>query len=171
MRNSENTVVQFIYGDDNLNPARMENNDRPVDFGRLRLHTSQVSPDYGLRLSPDELAAAVEEELSAPVYQEILPNGRQFHKEIRAYFKELADSQQALLGDPSLDDGDIDRLTWNTCRFTREQVRIFFRMALVKFTKAYVEPGEAVGAMGAQSISEPGTQMTLKVSYLCICLF
>jgi len=27
---------------------------------------------------------------------------------------------------------------------------------------ALVEPGEAVGAMGAQSISEPGTQMTLK---------
>jgi DNA-directed RNA polymerase III subunit RPC1 len=28
-----------------------------------------------------------------------------------------------------------------------------------------VEPGEAVGAIGAQSISEPGTQMTLKVSH------
>ena len=27
-----------------------------------------------------------------------------------------------------------------------------------------VEPGESVGAIGAQSISEPGTQMTLKVS-------
>lgn len=33
---------------------------------------------------------------------------------------------------------------------------------------AMVEPGEAVGAMGAQSISEPGTQMTLKVR-LCVC--
>ena len=33
-----------------------------------------------------------------------------------------------------------------------------------------VEPGEAVGAMGAQSISEPGTQMTLKVSHNHICL-
>jgi len=31
---------------------------------------------------------------------------------------------------------------------------------------AMVEPGEAVGAIGAQSISEPGTQMTLKVCYL-----
>jgi DNA-directed RNA polymerase III subunit RPC1 len=27
---------------------------------------------------------------------------------------------------------------------------------------AMIEPGEAVGAIGAQSIGEPGTQMTLK---------
>ena len=36
-------------------------------------------------------------------------------------------------------------------------------MALAKYTTSCVEPGEAVGAIGAQSISEPGTQMTLKV--------
>jgi DNA-directed RNA polymerase III subunit RPC1 len=29
--------------------------------------------------------------------------------------------------------------------------------------KAQIEPGTAVGALGAQSIGEPGTQMTLKV--------
>ena len=39
----------------------------------------------------------------------------------------------------------------------------FLSSALTKYTKALVEPGEAVGAIGAQSISEPGTQMTLKV--------
>jgi len=33
---------------------------------------------------------------------------------------------------------------------------------LLKYRKASVQPGEAVGATGAQSISEPGTQMTLK---------
>lgn len=31
-----------------------------------------------------------------------------------------------------------------------------------KYQKAEVEPGSAVGAIGAQSIGEPGTQMTLK---------
>ena len=38
----------------------------------------------------------------------------------------------------------------------------FLKVAFTKYTKALVEPGEAVGAIGAQSISEPGTQMTLK---------
>ena len=31
-----------------------------------------------------------------------------------------------------------------------------------KFLRARIEPGTAVGAVGAQSIGEPGTQMTLK---------
>eukprot|EP01035_Chromulina_nebulosa_P016810 gene16810-22294_t len=35
-------------------------------------------------------------------------------------------------------------------------------VALKKYFKAIIEPGEAVGAVGAQSLSEPGTQMTLK---------
>jgi len=33
---------------------------------------------------------------------------------------------------------------------------------LRRYQRSVVEPGEAVGAVGAQSISEPGTQMTLK---------
>ncbi|KAL2045875.1 hypothetical protein ABVK25_011978 [Lepraria finkii] len=36
------------------------------------------------------------------------------------------------------------------------------RRALTKYERARAEPGHAVGAVGAQSIGEPGTQMTLK---------
>ncbi|KAH8887781.1 beta and beta-prime subunits of DNA dependent RNA-polymerase [Thozetella sp. PMI_491] len=38
----------------------------------------------------------------------------------------------------------------------------FIQLCLTKYKKAQVEPGHAVGAVGAQSIGEPGTQMTLK---------
>ncbi|KAI5857314.1 beta and beta-prime subunits of DNA dependent RNA-polymerase [Durotheca rogersii] len=38
----------------------------------------------------------------------------------------------------------------------------FIELCLEKYSKARVEPGHAVGAVGAQSIGEPGTQMTLK---------
>lgn len=171
VRNSENTVVQFIYGDDNLNPALMENNDRPVDFNRLRLHVSQVSPGNDERLRPDDLKAAVEKVLSSEVYQALLPTGRIFHREIRDYFKDMAERQEALQATGNFSDDDIDRLTWNSCRFTQTQLVTFFEMALSKFTKAFVEPGEAVGAMGAQSISEPGTQMTLKVRLPVVFVF
>lgn len=34
--------------------------------------------------------------------------------------------------------------------------------ALYKYHTSKIVPGEAVGAVGAQSLSEPGTQMTLK---------
>lgn len=38
----------------------------------------------------------------------------------------------------------------------------FIQLCLRKYEKARVEPGHAVGAVGAQSIGEPGTQMTLR---------
>lgn len=38
----------------------------------------------------------------------------------------------------------------------------FIELCLEKYKKAQVQPGHAVGAVGAQSIGEPGTQMTLK---------
>jgi DNA-directed RNA polymerase III subunit RPC1 len=44
VRNSENTVVQFTYGDDGLNPDKMENNDRPVDFKRVFMSARENMP-------------------------------------------------------------------------------------------------------------------------------
>jgi DNA-directed RNA polymerase III subunit RPC1 len=38
----------------------------------------------------------------------------------------------------------------------------FIKLCLEKYANSRVEPGHAVGAIGAQSIGEPGTQMTLK---------
>ena len=38
----------------------------------------------------------------------------------------------------------------------------FIGTCLEKYKKAQTEPGHAVGAVGGQSIGEPGTQMTLK---------
>lgn len=48
------------------------------------------------------------------------------------------------------------------CRITDKSVREFLKIAITKYRRARVEPGTAVGAIGAQSIGEPGTQMTLK---------
>ena len=47
-------------------------------------------------------------------------------------------------------------------RVTESQVRTFLSRCREKYIKAKIEPGTCVGALGAQSIGEPGTQMTLK---------
>eukprot|EP00040_Diaphanoeca_grandis_P034786 m.217186 g.217186 ORF g.217186 m.217186 type:complete len:1466 (-) comp33232_c0_seq1:105-4502(-) len=47
-------------------------------------------------------------------------------------------------------------------RVTKEQLVKFLRVCARKYVAAAIEPGSAVGAVGAQSIGEPGTQMTLK---------
>lgn len=52
----------------------------------------------------------------------------------------------------------VDRVA----KITEKTLRGFIKECLKKYQKAKVEPGHAVGAVGAQSIGEPGTQMTLK---------
>ena len=47
-------------------------------------------------------------------------------------------------------------------RLTTTQLTEFLKMVSSKHMRSYIEPGTAVGAVGAQSIGEPGTQMTLK---------
>lgn len=165
VRNSENTVVQFIYGDDNLNPELMENNDRPVDFDRLRLSISQIHQGRGEKaVMGQDLLDLVEEVLNSVGFQKLLPTGKVFFEEIRSYFKGLVNLQNSILND--VDDTTteqmIDQRIWNCCRLSKSQMKKMMAIALKKYYNASVPPGEAIGPIGAQSISEPGTQMTLK---------
>ena len=162
VRNSENTVVQFTYGDDSLDPEKMENNDRPVQFDRLHLHITQTHPcPDESNLLEDELIDKIKRCLEEDRFQKLLPNGKSFLAEITSFFDDIVEKQIATIG--TCDNAvHIEQRIWNSCRFTDTQVNEFLRIALTKYTKALVEPGEAVGATGAQSISEPGTQMTLK---------
>ena len=47
-------------------------------------------------------------------------------------------------------------------RLTCSQLVTFLQTCGSKYSKSIIEPGTAVGALAAQSIGEPGTQMTLK---------
>ena len=49
-----------------------------------------------------------------------------------------------------------------TAKISKTTLLAFIDACLEKYDKAKVEPGSAVGAIAAQSIGEPGTQMTLK---------
>lgn len=164
VRNSENTVVQFTYGDDGLHPDKMEDNDRPVDFRRLRLHVSQILPCPDEQpLSCTDLIDLVDSKLKDDCFTSLLPVGRVFLQEIRDYFAGLATELRNLVAVLGTED-DIGVRAWSSCRITRTQLELMLKTLREKVVLAYVEPGEAVGAIGAQSISEPGTQMTLKVS-------
>ena len=50
----------------------------------------------------------------------------------------------------------------NILKVTETQMEAFTLLLLEKYHNARLEYGTAVGALGAQSIGEPGTQMTLK---------
>ena len=158
VRNSENTVVQFTYGDDGLDPDKMEDDDRPVDFKRLFMSIKESNPCHDEpTLAPEEIRTSVRSILTKQEGK--VPS--LFVKEIDDYFENVAQKNEEVLKDFSSPD-DVKSLTWDSCRFTKTQLTDFLDKALDKCTASYVQPGEAVGAVGAQSISEPGTQMTLK---------
>jgi DNA-directed RNA polymerase III subunit RPC1 len=164
VRNSENTVVQFTYGDDGLDPDKMEDNKRPVDFQRLCMQIRETSPCRDQKsLVGQELLDVVEERLAKSDFQKLLPTGEKLYKDIRDFFAGVSKKQSDFLATGSkIMVEDYDKAFWSDCRMTRTQVELLMAKALEKCITAYVEPGEAVGAIGAQSISEPGTQMTLK---------
>lgn len=141
----------------------MENNDRPVDFNRLHLAITQLFPcSEEPYLLNQQLLEKINVSLQSKDFQCLLPKGKKFLDEIVSFFEDIVDTQNNLL--KSCHKDHIQQRIWNSCRFTKTQVDEFLKIAYSKYTKAMVEPGESVGAIGAQSISEPGTQMTLKVS-------
>jgi len=115
VRNSESTVVQFVYGDDSLNPEKMENNNRPVDFNRLRVHISQTCPcPEETTLRPQQLLEAVEAHLAGDRFQSLLPTGGPFLAEIREYYGDMAKKQDELMEFDGIEEQDVDHVTWNS---------------------------------------------------------
>ena len=164
VRNSEDIVVQFTYGDDNLNPEMMEANDRPVDFDRLYLHISQTCPCRSEKmLDAGEIITKVTEKLLQTEFQVLLPLGKEFHDELIEYFKNVGSRQNKLI-ESNLSLAEIEQRCWNSCRFTETQLNRFLEVSLSKYNRSYVEPGDALGATGAMSIGEPATQVNISWS-------
>ncbi|KAK7686804.1 DNA-directed RNA polymerase III subunit [Cerrena zonata] len=62
-----------------------------------------------------------------------------------------------------IDDEDLQVNAVNQLlKISSKSIEAFLKQCMLKYSKAKVEPGTAVGAIGAHSIGEPGTQMTLK---------
>uniref|UniRef100_A0A7S3JTW6 DNA-directed RNA polymerase subunit n=1 Tax=Aureoumbra lagunensis TaxID=44058 RepID=A0A7S3JTW6_9STRA len=140
VRNSESNIVQLVFGDDGLDPGKMEANDGPVDFDRLlfRLLSGDASP--------------TEEDTNELTIDGFLP----------------PQNTLAIKNSYDLDDTPAVRFQQEVKHFFEKKnidpqtAATFKKLASWKYMRTLVEAGEAVGAVGAQCISEPGTQMTLK---------
>lgn len=56
----------------------------------------------------------------------------------------------------------VQQVIDNANKVTEDQIRTFLEICRIRYLRSVIEPGSTVGAVGAQSIGEPGTQMTLK---------
>lgn len=171
VRASDGTLVQVRYGDDGLDPAEMEADDGdPVDFKRCMLDCtagagpgSMVDDRSDPFLSPEKLRLVVGDLLASLNKRLGQSENEEFVRKVGTYLYNIADNQEKQ-GLPAIENSDSDWIeTVHAAHGMRKsQVEGFLERVRRKIRKSSIEPGSAVGAVGAQSIGEPGTQMTLK---------
>jgi DNA-directed RNA polymerase III subunit RPC1 len=149
VRNAINEVVEFTYGGDGLDPVFMEVKDRPVDLDRQLLHIQAMNPHREqVKLDSRAIRTLAEEILAKPEYA----NSRlDFKNECLDFLDKVA-----------VKVAKTEKISKELDRYTPGQIEEFLSAVNNKFNRAVTEPGTAVGALAAQSIGEPGTQMTLK---------
>ncbi|KDQ65120.1 hypothetical protein JAAARDRAFT_28779 [Jaapia argillacea MUCL 33604] len=180
VRNANGGMVQFTYGDDGLDPGCLEGDAQPVDLVRAWSHASKIATRVGRALLPFEIMEFVDRTLNQKKY--VSECTAAFRATVRGFVTEhvalkVAEIRKgrgmfdALEREPEWDaDTDLSlgasaaeiAIVDNMSKVTEAQLRTFMGLCWSKYVKAKIEPGSTVGAVGAQSIGEPGTQMTLK---------
>ncbi|WP_148687154.1 DNA-directed RNA polymerase subunit A' [Candidatus Nitrosocosmicus hydrocola] len=125
VRDPHGNIVQYIYGDDGIDPAKSDHGDA-VNINRIVEGESVV--DDGTKTSEEEmkdLLSKFKEKMNPKLGQEI---------------------ESALISYP----------------LSKSGIKKVVHKIMELFEKAMIEPGEAAGVVTAQSIGEPGTQMTLR---------
>ncbi|XP_040568151.1 DNA-directed RNA polymerase III subunit RPC1 [Lepeophtheirus salmonis] len=158
VRNSSNEVIQFVYGGDGLDPMMMEGKDRPVDFQRVLDHIKAISP-YSTEdpMDAETLMSATDE-----LINDLIGPSQEFKEELRNFLIEYSKKVAKVWKLFNLNAGKFRPVEKHIERLTLSQLVEFVEKCKEKYMKAAIEPGTAVGALCAQSIGEPGTQMTLK---------
>jgi DNA-directed RNA polymerase subunit A' len=126
VRNSAGDIIQFMYGEDGVDPAKSDHG-KAVNVSRL-IDQIKIGEEKGEPASADYIKkhlSAVEEQLTPILFDQLKQN--------------LAKNKLSKKG--------VDKATSGTAE---------------QYNRALMEPGEAVGIVAAQSIGEPGTQMTLR---------
>ncbi|XP_075655363.1 DNA-directed RNA polymerase III subunit 1 isoform X2 [Castanea sativa] len=172
VRSASGCVVQFRYGDDGMDPVHMEGkNGAPLNFDRLFLKSKATCPAGGNAcLSPSEVSERVESRLSE---DDMTPEGgcsvafkNSFKCFLDEYVKSLTKTRETLESVESLageENSEIrERIVKNISGVTPKQLEVFLNTCISRYHLKKIEAGTAIGAIGAQSIGEPGTQMTLK---------
>ncbi|KAF2885542.1 hypothetical protein ILUMI_20610 [Ignelater luminosus] len=155
VRNAEGDIIQVAYGCDGLDPSCMEGKDCPVDFDRVLAHIRSKCPyRQEEALDADKIRRGTKAFIATKSLSEC---SEEFIEELSKFMESVADKVEAAANKFGTSDTakEIERLTCS-------QLVTFLETCGQKFVRSIIEPGTAVGALAAQSIGEPGTQMTLK---------
>ncbi|XP_004561311.1 DNA-directed RNA polymerase III subunit RPC1 [Maylandia zebra] len=162
VRSSTGDIIQFIYGGDGLDPAAMEGKDEPLEFKRVldNIRAVYTCPDEPA-LSQNELVLTADAIMKRA---DFLCCRDSFLEEIKKFIKSISERIKKTRDKYGINDNGTSepKVLYQLDRVTPTQLEKFLETCRDKYMRAQMEPGSAVGALCAQSIGEPGTQMTLK---------
>nr|XP_018912364.1 PREDICTED: DNA-directed RNA polymerase III subunit RPC1 [Bemisia tabaci] len=155
VRNSNGDIVQFSFGGDGLDPTYMEGNGCPVELKRVLENITAIYPcRHEPNLTSEEVTFVTDEILKS---KEMESCGTVFIEELRKFMTDFVSRT------PEYEKLRKEMTVFKEVqRLTMTQLVKFIKTCRDKYIRAKIEPGTAVGALAAQSIGEPGTQMTLK---------
>ena len=146
VRDSSGGLIQFRYGDDGLDPVMIEGESQPVDFERTWRKTVAESCNIPSNpISRKKAIIEIEKSFAEPPFINFSDD---YKNSILTFLEKIVFPMASS--------------KFSQTQLTQVQLTIFMNYCKSRYQKAYVEPGTAVGAISAQSIGEPGTQMTLK---------
>lgn len=172
--------VNFVRQWEHVNNITFDKNEEGLmPYEIIELTDSLLSPREKQLVRYDNLGGIIEgEEAKKIEYLDQKDSEREFYASIREFvlrkatqlaeLRERKGLKACLTLKPEFDvmivDDDEGKLIAisQVLKVTSRLVRAFVEQCIYKYFRAKVEPGTAVGAIGAQSIGEPGTQMTLK---------
>ncbi|KAL0324389.1 UNVERIFIED_CONTAM: DNA-directed RNA polymerase III subunit [Sesamum calycinum] len=176
VRNASGSIVQFVYGGDGMDPAQMEEKSGlPLNFERLFMKAKATCPAAEEKsLNTEEIKKIVnemieerlpkstmdlEEECSEDPPPSDTPSKKEnletFDKSLKSFIERKHPSSDLML---KLNEGQYS----GRIRKDPQLVLVFLETCITRYNSKKIEAGTAIGAIGAQSIGEPGTQMTLK---------
>ncbi|KAH9700980.1 DNA-directed RNA polymerase III subunit 1 [Citrus sinensis] len=156
VRNAGGCIVQFLYGDDGMDPANMEGKSgEPLNFDRLLMKVKATCPPAGQRyLSPQQVSEIVEKQLAAYGKESC---SEAFLNSLRKFFEvqqDKLDKKIKFVEDIGWDDKSqiLEEVTHKTSGITEKQLEVFIQTCFSRYRVKRVEAGTAIGAIGAQSI-------------------
>ncbi|KAK3856179.1 hypothetical protein Pcinc_031683 [Petrolisthes cinctipes] len=160
VRNSTQDIIQIQYGGDGLDPTELEgNNGGPVDLERVLDHIRAINPcTTEDPLSGPEVLQLSTKYLADDAFKDL---SQEFKAELRAFMEKFSKRVEKMRARLSKD-RTPHPMARHIERLTLTQLIDFLNLCLERYQASVMEPGTAVGALCAQSIGEPGTQMTLK---------
>ena len=174
VRTSQKEVIQFEYGDDKLDPICIEDNDKPASFDRImQIIKNEDKYTKDADLEPYMILQLNEEEINRIKQKKQCSD--KFIQDVSDYVRdrialEIVRIRHSLSIVKNLEKPKKAKKLTSIQKIllrgyfwiTKSQLKKFYQKVWSKYLKALVIPGDAVGAIAAQSIGEPGTQMTLK---------